>query len=82
MFAKILLVLLALGIGLLVLRAALGKAKRDENDPPKGAPPQDRSPEDKPSRLYPCTRCGAMTPQEDVVWRDGQPFCSRPHADL
>lgn len=79
MFLKILLVLLALGLGLLILRAALGKSKGDQNPPSTEAePPKD----ERPSRLYACSRCGAMTPKDDVVWRDGEPYCCRPHADL
>jgi len=81
MFGKILIVLLALGLGLLVLRSALGRSKRRDAPPPEQpADPDDH--EAAPSRLYPCSQCGAMTPQEDVIWRDHQPYCSRDHAQL
>ncbi|MEY2777026.1 MAG: hypothetical protein RLY30_1124 [Pseudomonadota bacterium] len=79
MFGKILVVLLALGVALLLLRSALGKTKR--NDPPPSPPPTGKPREERASRLYPCEYCGAMTPQDDVVWREGRPYCSRPHAE-
>ncbi|MEY3572241.1 MAG: hypothetical protein ACO3QP_05665 [Burkholderiaceae bacterium] len=80
MLGKIVIVLLAVGLALLALRSALGKSKK-----PTEPSPQDdassRGPKG-PSRLYPCARCGAMTPQEDVSWREGKPYCSRAHAEL
>jgi|Wag4MinimDraft_6_1082665.scaffolds.fasta_scaffold00184_11 hypothetical protein len=78
MLGKILIVLLAVGLALLALRSALGKSKK-----PSDASPQDEGTPQHPkgpSRLYPCARCGAMTPQEDVAWREGKPYCSRAHA--
>ncbi|CAM8658529.1 hypothetical protein MCEMSEM47_02034 [Burkholderiales bacterium] len=75
MLGKILIVLLAVGLALLALRSALGKSKK----PPEADKPVAKD-ADRPSRLYPCARCGAMTPQEDVIWLEGKPFCSRSHA--
>lgn len=84
MLMKILVVMVLVGLALLALRSALGKKKSDETAD------QDRGPAGRTrrgrgqgaTRLLACEACGAMTPEGDVVWREGKPYCSEDHAGL
>lgn len=73
---KILVIMGLVGLALLGLRSVLGQKK---SDLPSTPPPRDDQ-SGRASRLLPCETCGALTPEQDVVWREAKPFCSKRHA--
>jgi hypothetical protein len=71
MLPRILIIMALVGIGLFLLKKALGTRK-----PP---PSQSQQPDGK---LVVCAHCAARLPATEALWKEGQAFCSMTHRNL
>ncbi len=71
MLLRILILLALVGLGLFLIKKAMGARK-----PP---PSQEKSEQGK---LVACAHCAARLPATEALWKDGQAFCSMTHRNL
>lgn len=71
MLPRILLIMALVGLGLFLLKKAMGARK---------PPPSDS--QDQNAKLIVCAHCQARLPATEALWKDGQAFCSMTHRHL
>lgn len=72
MLGRILIIMALVGVGLWLLKKALGTRK------PPPAPPGAAG----QAKLVACAHCGARLPATEAVWKEGQSFCCMTHRNL
>jgi hypothetical protein len=71
MLGRILIIMVLVGLGLWLLKKAMGSRR---------PPPSDQAANQ--AKLIPCAHCGARLPATDAVWKEGQGYCSMTHRNL
>ena len=72
MLGRILIIMAVVGLGLWLLRKAMGS----RTPPPTAPGSADRA------KLIACAHCGARLPATEAVWKEGQSYCSMTHRNL
>lgn len=71
MLGRILIIMALVGLGLWLLRKAMGS-----RTPPPSSGSGDQA------KLIACAHCGARLPSTEAVWKEGQSYCSMTHRNL
>ena len=72
MLPRILIIMALVGLGLFLLKKALGSRK----------PPPSEENQNHNSKLIVCAHCQARLPATEALWKDGQAYCSVTHRHL